>query len=551
MTTEREAFLELFVSECDEQLAAMEKALVELESRGDDPETIAVAFRGAHTVKGDAHSLGFDALVAVAHAAEEVLDGLRAEQLAVTPERITLLLGAVDVLRRMAASAVRGDETMPAAGVALIDELRADLQRKGRTWAEAAHEGEVRPSNPLAGASRTTLRIDVARLDRMLDLVGEIATARERLSQILDAVTAGPGRERARDAHREADRLYAELHELVTQARLVPLGPTFRSFARSVRDLATQTGKRVSLVVQGDEVEVDTAVVEQLRGPLTHMIRNAIVHGIERPEDRAATGKPVVGTVALRARHEGRHVVVEIADDGAGLDRPRILAEARARGLVPPSAEPTAGELDQLIFHPGLSTASTVTELSGRGVGMDVVRKNIESLRGSVSVASGPGQGTTVTARLPLTLAIIDGFSVGVDNDTYVVPMDAVLECVELREEHGIERERESQGVLSLRGEPLPYLRLRDVFGTGGQAPARENVVVIRHGSDRAGIAVDTLHGAGQTVIKPLGRLFDGARGVSGSAVLGSGRVAMILDIPKLIREALARAAGPSRSGVS
>jgi two-component system chemotaxis sensor kinase CheA len=326
------------------------------------------------------------------------------------------------------------------------------------------------------------------------------------------------------------------LQELVMKVRMVPLGRTFQPFARSVRDLAQATGKQVRLELAGEDVEVDTTLAELVRDPLTHLVRNALDHGLETPEARQAQGKSPTGTLALRAFHEAGSVVVQVSDDGAGLDRARVAARARAHGLLGPDEALEEAALLRLIFEPGFSTAERVTELSGRGVGLDVVRRNVEVLRGSLSVESTPGQGTTFTLRLPLTLSIIEGFSVGVGAETYVLPLEHVLECVELPAD---ERPASRTGVLNLRGGPLPFLRLREHFGLGGERPPRESVVVLRHGAGRAGLAVDLLLGQGQTVIKPLGQLCQGLPGLSGSTLLGDGRVALILDVPALLEQAL------------
>ena len=320
------------------------------------------------------------------------------------------------------------------------------------------------------------------------------------------------------------------------KARMVPVGPFFRQYGRIVRDLAHAHGKAVHLDIEGDDVEVDTRVVERLRDPLTHMIRNTIDHGIESPELRAALGKAAEGCLTLRAAHEGGLIVIEVRDDGAGFNRRRIAERARAMGLAAaPELLPDA-ELLALVFAPGFSTAETVTDLSGRGVGMDVVRRNVAALRGVIDVASVEGQGSTLTVRLPLTLAIIDGFGVGVGEETYILPLDSVLECLALPRDH---HDGGTGGVINLRGQPLPYLRLRDRFGVAGERPAREHVVVVQHGGGRAGIAVDALYGESQAVIKSLGTMLDRLSGVSGSTILGDGRVALILDTPALLREAI------------
>jgi two-component system chemotaxis sensor kinase CheA len=343
-------------------------------------------------------------------------------------------------------------------------------------------------SRALAGKSRT-LRVDIDKLDRMLNLTGEIAIARGRLTEMLTHASEFSAADLL-EAHQDADRLYLELQEQVMKVRMVRIGPLFRQFSRTIRDVAGAAGKVVRLVIEGEEVEVDTAVIENIRDPLAHMIRNAIDHGIEAPEVRAAAGKDPCGLITLGAYHAGGSIVIRMTDDGAGFDRERIIARAREIGYIFDADKLTDQDVYRMVFEAGFSTAESVTGLSGRGVGMDVVRRNIESLRGTISVESRAGRGATITVRLPLTLAIIDGFSVGVGGETYVVPLDTVVECLELPGDIHTKADNET-GVINLRGEPLPFLRLRDHFDVLGDAPERESVVVVQYESGRAGIAVD------------------------------------------------------------
>jgi two-component system chemotaxis sensor kinase CheA len=321
---------------------------------------------------------------------------------------------------------------------------------------------------------------------------------------------------------------------------MVPVGPTFHRFARSVRDAARKSGKLARMLVVGEDVEVDTTILEHIHDPLMHMIRNSVDHGLETPEVRRALGKDPSGKIVLQAFHDSGNIVVEISDDGAGLDHERILKHARAKGIVPEGARLSEAEIHNLIFQPGFSTADKVSELSGRGVGLDVVRRNVNALSGAIQLESRKGQGTTFTIRLPLTLAIIDGFAVKVGTETYVIPLSSVKECLELPAE---KHSSEEGGVINLRGEALPYVRLRDLFECGGAAPAREKIIVVEYHGGRAGLAADELLGEQQAVIKPLGRLFQGIRGVSGSTILGNGRVALIMDVPALCEEAIRRSA--------
>jgi two-component system chemotaxis sensor kinase CheA len=286
---------------------------------------------------------------------------------------------------------------------------------------------------------------------------------------------------------------------------------------------------------------VDTAVIECIRDPLTHMERNALDQGIEPPAARRAAGKDPMGKLVLRAFHEAGSMVIQVVDDGAGLDRKRIAEKAVAMGLIADAARISEDELARIVFEPGFSTTEKVTEISGRGVGMDVVRRNVEALRGSVAIETAPGAGTSVTIRVPLTLAIIQGFKVGIGDDVDTLPLDSGVECLDLSAAESAAGR--PCGVINLRDKPVPYLRLRDHFALGGARPPRENVVVVQHGAQNAGVVVDALHGESSTVVKPLGTMFKGIPGVAGSSILGNGRVALILDVAGLLRETLRRAA--------
>ncbi|MER3394926.1 MAG: chemotaxis protein CheA [Microcella pacifica] len=315
---------------------------------------------------------------------------------------------------------------------------------------------------------------------------------------------------------------------------MVPIGGTFNRFHRVVRDVSRELGKEIDLVLRGGDTELDKTMVERLGDPLMHLVRNAIDHGIESADERRARGKPARGRVDLSARHESGSIVIEVSDDGGGLDRERVLDKAIERGLVSAGQVLSDHEVWQLVFEPGFSTASAVTSVSGRGVGMDVVKSNVTAMRGNIDIDTEPGLGTTVRIHLPLTLAIIDGFLVKAGPTPCVIPLDMVRECVELgADERAALRE---SGYVNLRGEVLPLLRLRDQFGADDSGDHRETVVVVRAAGRDAGLVVDELLGESQTVIKPLGRLFRHLDGISGSTILGSGDVALILDVPGLIQ---------------
>jgi two-component system, chemotaxis family, sensor kinase CheA len=541
---ERDAIVQTFLAESEEGLAVMEEVLIALEVRGDDPELLGTVFRLAHTLKGNGASLGFDGLVRFCHTLEDLLDRVRERRVPVTPDLVALLLRSVDALRELVPAAVGGAEGLTGGQERLLRQLALHAASAAAASAPSAAPETTAEPAPAAerGAGPRGLRVDMGKLDRMLDLTGEIAIARNRLRRMLEEVGGEP---EVLEAQGEVDRLCQDLQERVMQARLVPLRATLRQHIRTVRDLAASQGKQARLVIEGEDVEVDTSVIEHVRDPLTHMVRNAVDHGIEAPEERRRRGKDPCGTIALRARHESGTIVLEISDDGAGLDRERILERARHRGLD--TARLDAREIQRLVFEPGFSTAEAVTEVSGRGVGLDVVRRNIHALRGSVGIRSRAGEGTTIVVRLPLTLAIIEGFGVSVGDETYVIPLEAVAECLELPGEAS--EDGDGRGVISLRGAALPYVRLRRLFAVAGEA-RREHVVVVRRDDGaQAGLVVDDLHGESQTVIKPLGRIFRGLPGIAGSAILGSGRVALILDVPALLTRALTRTDGSDDGG--
>ena len=381
------------------------------------------------------------------------------------------------------------------------------------------------------------VKVSAEKLDRLVDLVGELviagASAHTKAGQ-----APGAGSQAALlEATITVNKLVEEIRDNALSLRMVQIGETFNRFRRIVRDVSLELGKAIELAIHGADTELDKSIVEKLSDPLMHIVRNSIDHGIEPVELRRARGKPESGTLALHAAHESGSIIIEVSDDGGGLNKQRILAKAMERGLVKEGANLSDQEIINLIFEPGFSTADTVSNLSGRGVGMDVVRRNIEELRGTIEVETEEGLGTTLRLRLPLTLAIIDGFRVEVAGVSYVVPLDVVIECLDLAPF----LESEENHLVNLRGEVLPFLRLREVFQIPGERPARERVVVIHHGELRAGIVVDRLLGEFQTVIKPLGRLFRGARGIGGSTILGTGEVALILDVAQMVQLATER----------
>ena len=381
-------------------------------------------------------------------------------------------------------------------------------------------------------AKSRSVRVDSEKLDALINLVGELVIANSS-SFLLAERSANP---ELMEANSITARLVEEIRDSALRLRMVQIGDTFNRFQRVVRDVSSDLGKDIDLHIIGAETELDKMVVEKIGDPLMHLVRNSMDHGIESPEERAKNSKPVTGSLSLCAYHDSGSIVIEVTDDGKGLDKDKLLSKAIEKGLVKENHALTEQEIYRLIFQAGFSTATEVTNLSGRGVGMDVVRRNIESLRGTIDVESEIGVGTTIRIRLPLTLAIIDGFLVGVEKASYVIPLDMVIECVELSDED--RSESKGKNYIHLRGEVLPFIRLREMFGHGMDSIERENIVVVQYAGKKAGIVVDELLGELQTVIKPLGEIFSRLSGISGSTILGSGEVAVILDVAALVNRA-------------
>lgn len=402
---------------------------------------------------------------------------------------------------------------LPAQAAGSLPAVAAPDQRSGTRTATAAD----------------TIRVPAERLDELMDRVGELVIAQSRLNQVA-AASHDPA---VKSVAEEINRLSLELRNTTMGIRMLPIGSLFGRFRRLVHDLAHDLGKSIELITVGEETELDKTVIDRLNDPLVHLIRNAIDHGIEGPEGRSAAGKPAQGRITLSARHSGAEVLVSVKEDGRGLDRERIYARAEQTGLISPGAKLTDHEVLQLIFQPGFSTAREVTALSGRGVGMDVVKRTIDGLRGTIDIASAPGRGTEIMLRLPLTLAIIDGLLVRVGNGRYVIPLSAVGECVELSGEE--DARSRGRSFLNIRGDLVPFLRLRELFNASTPPDRYQKVVIVEAGDLRVGLVVDQVIGDHQTVIKSLSRLHADVQIFSGATILGDGAVALILDIAHLV----------------
>jgi len=430
-----------------------------------------------------------------------------------------------------------------------LDDLESMLNRQKRIGEILVESGKVQSSEVrsalleqehvrnlrkkrITQENTSSIRVASEKLDSLVNLVGEMVTMQARLTQIAhqrndsDLILISE----------EVERLTAELRDNAMGIRMLPIGTTFAKFKRMVRDLSTELGKEITFITEGEETELDKTVIDKLGDPLVHLIRNSIDHGIERPEVRRAAGKPEQGTIELRAEHSGANVLISVRDDGKGLDTDAILKKAIEKGLTTQDATLSEKEIHDLIMSPGFSTAENVTSVSGRGVGMDVVVSNIESFGGTVEISSIKGSGTTITLKLPLTLAIIDGLLVTLGEDFYVIPLGSVVECVELTEK---DRKRaHGRHVTKVREELVPYIYLREVFTLNGSKPEIEQIVITEINGRRIGFVVDKVIGEHQTVIKNLGKFLKNTQGVSGATIMGDGTVALILDINRLILHA-------------
>jgi len=560
----------LFCAESQDLLRDIEQGVLVLETNPGDPDTLATVFRAFHTFKGNAAMMKLAAVQRLAHDVESLLDAARRGTRVLDREVIEVILAAADVFARFVAEMARQVEgvdrgrslSLPVPAIlAAVATILASKPAPPRGQAPAplpavqaapkatAPPPPTPPTPPPAATAAppaprheapaaiaaASIRVDTQKLDGLIDLVGELVIAQSMVVQ-------GAAADRPADDHlaRALGRLRgitSDLQRTAMALRMVPIRGTFQKMARLVRDTATELGKDVRLVLDGEETELDRTVIEQIGDPLVHMIRNAIDHGIEPPAARAAAGKPPAGTIRLSAFHQGGFVVVRIADDGRGLDPARIRAKAVDRGLIGADAALDDRDTLELIFAAGFSTAEQVTGLSGRGVGMDVVRRNVEGIRGKIEIDSVVGAGTTFTIFMPLTLAIIEGLVVGVGDQRFVVPTLAVRES--LRPLQADVTTVQGRGELvNVRGRLVPLLRLGPHVGSAARAatPADGIVVVVEAGQECRGLLVDDLLGKQEVVIKSLGETFAGRRGFAGAAILGDGRVGLILDTNALVR---------------
>jgi len=555
------------VLESREHLSSLEGNLLALERDPADSEAIHAAFRSFHTIKGLAGFLELKAIQQVAHEIESVLDRARNGTLAITADVIDLVLAGRDylarafdgvdraahgeavtaepdnreILERITSFSAEGGETAaPGAPAANPDhaEEAAGVQAEPRG---SAGRGGSEPAEPAeAPAARTRredaarmVKVDTGKLDYLVDMVGEMVIAQSQIRH--DPALAALDSPRLQRNLAQLARTTNELQRTAMAMRMEPIGALFRRMLRLVRDLSRKAGKQAELELIGEDTELDRTIVEELSDPLIHMIRNSLDHGIETPDERAAAGKDPVGRIRLRACHEAGHILVEIADDGRGIDRSKVLAKARAKGLVAADAHLSDSDIFGLIFEPGFSTADRVSDVSGRGVGMDVVRKHILKLRGRIEVQSAPGKGTTFLLKLPLTLAILDGLGIGVGSERYIVPLFAVREM--FRPTEGMICTVEGAGeVVQIRGRLLPVYRLYRRLGVKPRTedPYDSVFIVAEVGGRQSAIMVDEFTGKQEVVIKSLGQSMKNIPGIAGGTILGDGRVGLVLDLDGL-----------------
>jgi two-component system, chemotaxis family, sensor kinase CheA len=551
-----EELIEEFTVESRAHLASLESLLLEIEGAGDnfDIELVNTVFRAVHSVKGAAGFLGFTAINALAHSLENVLNLVRNRELRPTPEIVNLLLNASDQLRDLVENVKESNQRDVGAWVEELDAISKEAPSPDSTSpvleppripAEHGVAKSASNSDEKADASSapmrskpadTSIRVHVSVLDQLMNLAGELVLSR---NQLLSAVAANE-REGLEAIAGRVDLVTSELQETIMQTRMQPIGVVFGRFPRVVRDLSRKLGKQCNLLIEGDDVEVDKTIVEALGDPLTHLVRNSIDHGIETPERREQNGKNSEGQVRLRAFHQAGKVCIRIEDDGGGIDPSRLKTKAVEKGIIDADQAFSMSDSEalRLIFAPGFSTASQITDVSGRGVGMDVVRTNIEQLGGTVDVESVLGSGTAIHITLPLTLAIVPSMIIACSGERYAVPQANIVELVrvtpsdrELRigSVHGAE-------VLRLRGTLLPLIRLRNALGFEPSSKSNlrqghSNILIIETGPLRYAIEVDAIHDNEEIVVKPLGKHIRDLGYVAGATILGDGYVALILDL--------------------
>jgi two-component system chemotaxis sensor kinase CheA len=553
--------MQVFFEEAAERLADAEDALLQLEKNPEDNQLLNRIFRCAHTLKSNSALLDFQEIAQFTHTLEDLLDQLRNRRRPVTPEVIDTLLAAQDIVRLLLAHA-RGSTQLSAGENEVRQRVLGSIQALSKPEAvESAKQiprseskadislpvkaGDSDPGITLRRASdqeeSLTIRVPIERVDRLVNLVGELVISQSIVLETVNSFTMDK-LPLLKDAVSQLDRHARELHERLMAVRMVPMKQLFGRFPRLIRDLSAATGKPVTLRMSGEDTELDKTVIEKVTDPLTHLVRNAVDHGLELPEERAAAGKSPEGVVEVKAYQQGGNIYVEVVDDGRGIDLERVRESAASMGLIRPDETLSEEAALELLFQPGISTATRVSEISGRGVGMDVVRRNLEALGGSIAIQSTAGAGTRFRIRLPLTVAIMDGQTVRVGDHVFLLPLTAIVESI--RPEAGSVHSVTNAGeVVMVRGQALPLLRLHRYFNidTPVQDPVEGLVVLVEHEGKSFALLVDEVMGQQQVVIKSLETNYRKVDGVAGATILGDGRVALILDVPGIIQLARTR----------
>jgi two-component system chemotaxis sensor kinase CheA len=544
-----------FVAESQEGLERMELCLTDLEQRPDDGELVSEIFRTVHTIKGTTSFLGFTRLQTLAHAGESLLGALRDGKIVVTADLISGLLRLMDALRRIVglieATGQEGEQPAPddTALIEVLTWLKTGVDEPGANATGACTEVQTTPQDADINSALSspvqnrTLRIDVEAMDHMMNLVGELILTRNQILQ------CNPGAQGFPDLARRLDTVTADLRESVRQARMQPLGHLFAKFPRMVRDLALTCGRRVRIEFKGQQTGLDKTLLEAIRDPLTHAVRNSVDHGIESPEQRLMAGKPIEGVIRLHAFQQSGSVVIEVTDDGAGIPAAAVLQKAVERKLVTPEQAAAMGEREalQLIFAPGISLSPAITHVSGRGVGMDVVRTNVQKVGGSVEVDSTLGSGTTLRLRVPLTLAIVPALVVRSGGQSFALPQHSLIELVHLAShasDAAIERIGSTE-IFRLRDSLLPLVRLDRLLQielTPSPQKTGSYIAVMEEGRRRFGVLIDALSPPEEIVVKPLSSVLRDIGMYSGATVLGNGELALILDVKAIADRAGHRA---------
>jgi len=584
MAIDLNRFIATFFDEAQEHLEAIEDRAMILDSGREDPEVLNAIFRAAHSIKGGSGTFGFTQLAEATHVMETLFDDLRKGRGKADQTTVRLLLDACDVFKAHLARLKSGDRQADPA----MDRIRERIAAYGERHAPPVAANDVQPAPaapqeesffdaapsggdgnetfglfddapgapaaaPAAGAAsekfglfeqpapaaaraeQSSIRVSVEKIDRIVNLVGELVIAQAMMQQSVGRMSSQQD-ERLNHSLSTLDRNTRELQQAVMSIRMMPMEFVFSRFPRLVYDVSAQLGKKVTLRTSGHETELDKELIELLIDPLTHVVRNAIDHGIESPAERLARGKPEQGTVGMRATHRGGSVIIEVSDDGRGIDRERVIAKARELGMAADESM-SDEQVFEVLFAAGFSTAKEVTNLSGRGVGMDVVRRNITALGGSVGIASAKGEGTVITIQLPLTLAVLDGMIVSVADEQYIIPLEFVAEAFKPAA-GDIKTVVGTASLVAVRGEHLPIVRLEDLVQLPPSAQPRVEplCLVVEVDNRRAALLVDSLIGQQQLVVKSLETNLHRVQGMAGATILGDGRVALILDVTSFTR---------------